>query len=101
MKLTRHFILLASLWTLSGCGPAGDSYPTPIPPDILPTAIIQTAAALNATAFALHAHSHLHVHAYAHPARANCAPADRSARANVPAGYAASTPFVYFSGRDG
>jgi hypothetical protein len=53
MKLTRHFILLASLWTLSGCGPAGDSYPTPIPPDILPTAIIQTAAALNATAFAL------------------------------------------------
>jgi hypothetical protein len=53
MKLTRLFILLASLWTLSGCASSGDSYPTPIPPDILPTAIIQTAAALNATAFAL------------------------------------------------
>lgn len=46
----RLFLLLASFWTLSGCGP---SYPTPIPPDILPTAIIQTAEALNATAFAL------------------------------------------------
>jgi hypothetical protein len=53
MKPTRLFLLLASFWTLSGCGLAGDSYPTPIPPDVLPTAIAQTASALNATALAL------------------------------------------------
>jgi hypothetical protein len=48
-----RFILLASLLTLSGCAPTGPSFPTPIPPEILPTAILQTAEALNATAFAL------------------------------------------------
>ncbi|RJP50167.1 MAG: hypothetical protein C4583_11085 [Anaerolineaceae bacterium] len=53
MKPTRLFLLLASLWILSGCAAIGPSYPTPIPPDVLPTAIAQTAAALNATAFAL------------------------------------------------
>ena len=53
MKLTRLFLLLASFWTLSGCAPTGISYPTPIPPEVLPTAIAQTAAALNATALAL------------------------------------------------
>jgi hypothetical protein len=53
MKLTRLFLLFVSFWTLSGCGIAGESYPTPIPPDVLPTAIAQTAAVLNATAFAL------------------------------------------------
>lgn len=53
MKLTRFFLLLASFWTLSGCGLAGESYPTPIPPEFLPTAVAQTAAVLNATAFAL------------------------------------------------
>lgn len=52
MKLTRLF-LLASFWTLSGCAPSGESYPTPIPPEFLPTAIVQTAEALNATALAL------------------------------------------------
>lgn len=46
-------LLLASFLTLSGCGPFGESYPTPIPPEFLPTAIAETAAALNATAFAL------------------------------------------------
>lgn len=49
----RFTLLLASCLTLSGCGPTGVSYPTPIPPDVLPTAIAQTAEALNATAFAL------------------------------------------------
>jgi len=39
--------------TLSGCGLAGENYPTPIPPEVLPTAIAQTASALNATALAL------------------------------------------------
>jgi hypothetical protein len=53
MKPTRLFLLLASFWTLSGCAPSGESYPTPIPPEILPTAILQTAEALNATALAL------------------------------------------------
>jgi hypothetical protein len=53
MKLTRLFLLLASFWTLSGCAPSGESYPTPIPPEFLPTAIVQTAEALNATALAL------------------------------------------------
>ena len=53
MKTTLRLFLLASCLTLSGCGLAGDSYPTPIPPDILPTAIAQTAEALNATALAL------------------------------------------------
>jgi hypothetical protein len=53
MKLTRLFLLLASFLTLSGCGLAGDPYPTPIPPEFLPTAVAQTAAVLNATAFAL------------------------------------------------
>ncbi len=48
-----RFTLLASLWTLSGCAAIGPSYPTPIPPEVLPTAIAQTAAALNATALAL------------------------------------------------
>ena len=53
MKFTRYILLFASLLTLSGCGPSRGDYPTPIPPDVLPTAIMQTAAALNATAFAL------------------------------------------------
>lgn len=54
MKHLRLFLLLlASLLTLSGCAALGPSYPTPIPPEVLPTAIVQTAAALNATAFAL------------------------------------------------
>ncbi len=53
MKLTRLFLLLASLWTLSGCAAISPSYPTPIPPEFLPTAIAQTAESLNATAFAL------------------------------------------------
>ena len=53
MKPLRLFLLLASLWTLSGCATTGPSYPTPIPPEVLPTAIYQTAAAINATAFAL------------------------------------------------
>ena len=53
MKLTRFFVLLVSLLTLSGCSRSGEIYPTPIPPEILPTAILQTAAALNATALAL------------------------------------------------
>jgi hypothetical protein len=53
MKLTRLFLLLASFLTLSGCAANGPSYPTPIPPEVLPTAIAQTAAALNATALAL------------------------------------------------
>lgn len=44
------FLLLASLLTLSGCASSGPTFPTPIPPDILPTAILQTAEALNATA---------------------------------------------------
>jgi predicted small lipoprotein YifL len=49
----RLFLLLASLWTLSGCGlPGAESYPTPIPPEVLPTAIYQTASAANATMFA-------------------------------------------------
>ena len=53
MKPFRLFLLLASLWTLSGCGlPGLDPYPTPIPPEVLPTAIYQTAAAANATMFA-------------------------------------------------
>jgi hypothetical protein len=50
---TTHLLLLASLLTLSGCGLAGESYPTPIPADVLPTAIYQTALAANATMFAL------------------------------------------------
>ena len=45
-----RFLLIASLWTLSGCGPSGDSYPTPIPTEILPTVVAQTAEAINATA---------------------------------------------------
>ena len=53
MKTTLRLFLLASCLTLSGCGLAGASYPTPIPPEVLPTAIAQTAAALNATALAL------------------------------------------------
>ena len=53
MKLSRLFLLLASLWTLSGCAAISPSYPTPIPPEFLPTAIAQTAESLNATAFAL------------------------------------------------
>ncbi len=53
MKHLRLFLLLASFWTLSGCAAIGPSYPTPIPPEVLPTAIAQTAAALNATALAL------------------------------------------------
>ena len=53
MKTTLRLFLLASCLTLSGCGLAGDSYPTPIPPEVLPTAIAQTAEALNATALAL------------------------------------------------
>jgi hypothetical protein len=52
MKPSRLFILLVSFWTLSGCGPSGVSYPTPIPPEVLPTAIAQTAEAANATMFA-------------------------------------------------
>jgi hypothetical protein len=52
MKFSRLLLLFASLLTLSGCSPSGDVYPTPIPPDILPTVIAQTAAALNATALA-------------------------------------------------
>ncbi len=83
MKTTRLLLLLASFWTLSGCGPSGP-YPTPIPPEILPTAIVQTAEALNATAFALTPSPtvtstptitptpNLHVYAHAHPARAAC-----------------------------
>ncbi len=47
-----RFLLLASLWTLGGCAPFSPSYPTPIPAEFLPTAIAQTAAALNATALA-------------------------------------------------
>jgi len=39
--------------TLSGCGLASENYHTPIPPEVLPTAIAQTASALNATALAL------------------------------------------------
>lgn len=53
MKPFRIFLLLASFLTLSGCAANGPSYPTPIPPEVLPTAIAQTAAALNATALAL------------------------------------------------
>jgi hypothetical protein len=53
MKLTRFFLILASILTLSGCSRSNDIYPTPIPPEILPTVIVQTAAALNATALAL------------------------------------------------
>ena len=52
MKRIRLFLLLASFWTLSGCGPSGQSYPTPIPPELLPTVIAQTAAALESTALA-------------------------------------------------
>jgi predicted small lipoprotein YifL len=52
--LLRFMLLLALLWTLSGCGVIGsDSYPTPIPPEFLPTAVAQTAAAADATKFAL------------------------------------------------
>ncbi|MEW5940788.1 MAG: hypothetical protein AB1750_14050, partial [Chloroflexota bacterium] len=36
-----------------GCAPTGEAYPTPIPPDVLPTAIYETAVAANATMFAL------------------------------------------------
>ena len=53
MKTTLRLFLLASCLTLSGCGLASENYPTPIPPEVLPTAIAQTAEALNATAFAL------------------------------------------------
>ena len=49
MKPLRLLLLLASFWTLTGCGLAGRSYPTPIPPDVLPTAIWQTAIAINLT----------------------------------------------------
>lgn len=52
MKTVLRLFLLASFLTLSGCAAIGPSYPTPIPPEILPTAILQTAAALNATALA-------------------------------------------------
>jgi len=51
-RLLRPTLLLASLLTLSGCASATSSYPTLIPAEVLPTAIAQTAAALNATAFA-------------------------------------------------
>jgi hypothetical protein len=42
--------LIVSFLTLSGCSRTTEAYPTPIPPDVLPTAIQQTAEALNATA---------------------------------------------------
>lgn len=51
MKLL-HILLLASTLTLGGCGLARDPIPTPIPADVLPTAIYQTAVALNAAASA-------------------------------------------------
>ncbi|MBV6395663.1 MAG: hypothetical protein HFACDABA_01241 [Anaerolineales bacterium] len=47
-----HFLLSAALLTLSGCSLAGDPISTPIPADVFPTAIYQTAIALNATASA-------------------------------------------------
>jgi len=47
-----YFLFLAALLTLSGCGLAGDPVSTPIPADVLPTAIYQTAVALNALASA-------------------------------------------------
>ena len=44
-----RLLLLASLLALSGCAlPSADSYPTAIPLEFLPTAIYQTAVALNA-----------------------------------------------------
>ena len=48
-----RFTLLASLLTLTGCGLAGPSYPSPIPADIFPTAIMQTAIAASLTNTAL------------------------------------------------
>ena len=54
MKSNRLLLFaLASLLTLAGCAPTGESYPTPIPADILPTAIYETAVASNATMSAL------------------------------------------------
>lgn len=53
MNLTRPLLFLALLLVLGGCGAPGASYPTPIPPNILPTAIAQTAISINATSFAL------------------------------------------------
>jgi hypothetical protein len=53
MKTVLRLFLLASFLTLSGCAAIGPSYPTPIPPEVLPTAIAQTAAVLNATTLAL------------------------------------------------
>ena len=47
-----RFIFLASALTLGGCGLVRDPIPTPIPAGVLPTAIYQTAVALNATASA-------------------------------------------------
>lgn len=45
-------LLLASLLTLSGCGLAGQTYPTLIPADAIPTIVYETAVAANATASA-------------------------------------------------
>ena len=44
-----HLLLLASLLTLTGCGLAGPSYPTPIPAEFFPTAVWQTAVSINLT----------------------------------------------------
>lgn len=49
MKPLNFLLILVSLLTLSGCGFANSSYPTPIPPDVFPTAIWQTAVAINLT----------------------------------------------------
>jgi len=54
MTHAPRLFLLASLLALSGCTiQGGQSYPTAIPPEFLPTAIYQTAVAANATSAAL------------------------------------------------
>ena len=52
MKPLNVLLLLASLLTMSGCGLADSSYPTPIPADVFPTAIWQTAVSINLTSTA-------------------------------------------------
>ena len=49
MKHLHLFLILASIWTLTGCTVSGQTYPTPIPADVFPTAIWQTAVAINLT----------------------------------------------------
>lgn len=49
MKPLNLLLILASVLALSGCGLADSSYPTPIPADVFPTAIWQTAVSINLT----------------------------------------------------